>query len=274
MKLDYSDPRTTGRKAVKDSVPADIWTANSAFVDRLQAKLAKHPIVGHPVKEFFETETLDKEKTKQLHLEFGYAFAQIFTDAVLTAMAKATDLENRHGPRSKVTARFLWALNLMDEIGYMPGDNNENYKGNPFAAHYFQYVKLYEELGMSVDAIKDFKPSKAAVDSRATMEEYYGDYQMLTTVLAYAESIFDRFAGAWADNASRSAGIDISEGYHTIHVEDEHGDSIDDDHSEDSWTLVRQALDPARHDEIEKKAGEWLDTWYRFADSVIEIATK
>ncbi|MCB0421929.1 MAG: iron-containing redox enzyme family protein [Bdellovibrionales bacterium] len=272
MKLETKDPRAVGRQAVKETVDPILWEKNLKFTDKLESALAKHPISQHPLMEFFDNETINKDKSLRIHQEFGYAFAQIFTDAVLQAMTNATQLEKRLGPKGKVTARFLWAINLQDEIGFIPSGNEQSYAGHPLLAHYFQYVQLFKDLGATETAIQEYQPSVAAQRARATFIEYYNDYTLLTSVLALAESIFDKFAGSWADNVERSTDIDTSIGYHTIHVEDDHGESIDDEHSEDSWTLVRQCLTEDRYEEIENKAKEWLDEWYAFADSIMKMA--
>jgi hypothetical protein len=270
--LDLTDPRGNGRKAVKESVDPAVWDKNEKFSKRLEAMLAKHPISTHPLKEFFENETLNEEKQLKIHLEFGVGFAQIFTDAVLEAMAKSRQLEATLGPAAKVSARFLWAINLMDEIGYVPGENGDQYKGHPFGAHYYQYVETFEKLNGDMKDILTFDASAESIASRKTFTDYYDNYPYLVSVLALSESIFDNFAGSWADNVDRSTSVDTSSGYHTIHVQDEHGDSIDDDHSEDGWTLFRQAVTPEMHEDSEVKVNEWIDTWYKFADKILEIA--
>ncbi len=270
--LDYNDPRGNGRKSIEETVSPEVWKKNVAFTEKLKSILAKHPLSTHPLKEFFEKETLNETVSLKLHLEFGVGFAQIFTDAVLEAMAKARQLETTLGPKAKVTARFLWAINLMDEIGYVPGENGDQYRGNPWGAHYFQYVDMLDKMGGNIMDIVGYEGSAETMASRKTFTENYENYPSLATVLALSESIFDKFAGAWADNVGRSTNIDTSTGYHTIHVEDEHGESIDDDHSEDGWTLVRQAITPEMYDEMEEKVKTWLDTWYKFADRIMDIA--
>ena len=109
--------------------------------------------------------------------------------------------------------------------------------------------------------------------ARKTFEENYQDYALLTTVLALSESVFDKYAGSWADNVARSENIDTKKGYHSIHVQHDDGHSVDDDHSEDSWTLVKQALTPERYEEIEAKCEAWLDIWAQFADHVMSSST-
>jgi hypothetical protein len=270
--LDVNDPRGKGRNAVRETVDPKIWEANEKFTHKLQSMLLKHPLYTHPLKEFFENETLDESHSYKIHLEFGIGFAQIFTDAVLEAMAKSRQLEERLGPVAKVSSRFLWAINLMDEIGYVHGTDESEFKGNPFGAHYYQYVDMFASMGGDMKDLFSHKATPETVASRKSFTDQYDNYPYLTTVLALSESVFDKFAGAWADNVDRSTGVDTSKGYHTIHVEDDHGESVDDEHSEDGWTLVRQAITPDMHEDIEAKVTEWLDTWYKFADKMMEIA--
>lgn len=269
--MDYNDPRGKGRKAVEETVPAEVWKKNRQFSEKLKALLVKHPLASHPLIEFLENEESSKKVQKIVHLEFGYAFAQIFTDAVVKAMFNCKDLEPRLGPKGKVSARFLWAINLMDEIGYIPSSDGENYAGNPYAAHYYQYIQVFMSMGEDEKAILSYKPTDEAKDARRTFENQYSDYAKLATVLAMSESIFDKFAGPWANNVGRSTEVDVSQGYHTIHVEDDHGDSIDDDHSEDGWTLFCQAITPDRYDEVEEEVRKWLDCWCQFADKLLDL---
>jgi len=274
MSLEIQDPRGAGRAAIEATVPPALWAQNDRFSQALRAKILRHPLSTHPIREFFDTEKLSKEKTLLLHLEFGYAFAQIFTDAVLQAMAVSKQMESRLGPRAKVAARFLWALNLQDELGYFPSGDKSSYAGHPKAAHYSQFVDLFPDLGSPDNAINHHKPSKCAQDARESFEKYYNDYARLTTVLALSESVFDKFAGSWADNVARSAGLDTSRGYHTIHVQHDDGTSVDDDHSEDSWTLVKQCLTTDDFKEIDALVDESLDCWARFADNMMRLAVE
>ena len=271
--MNMEAPREEGRLAIRATVPEALWEQNDRFAQSLRSNLLRHPISAHPVREFFESGVMSRPKQLNLHLEFGYGFAQIFTDAVLNAMATATQLENRLGPRAKVTARFLWALNLSDELGYVPSGNTASYAGHPNSAHYFQYVEMFPKLGAKENAILHHDATPMARAARKTFEENYQDYALLTTVLALSESVFDKYAGSWADNVARSENIDTKTGYHSIHVQHDDGHSVDDDHSEDSWTLVKQALTPERYEEIEAKCEAWLDIWAQFADHVMSSST-
>jgi len=266
------NPRELGRRAVQNTVDEATWKKNRKFCEYLKAQIAKHPMANHPIIEFFDNEIIPEGNSKNLHLEFGRAFAQVFTDGVINAMALSTQLESRLGPQGKITARFLWAINLMDELGYAPSSDGENYKGNPNNAHYSLYMKTLMDLGSSESEFNTHQLSEEAKKARATYEDQYDNYVNLAVVLAMSEEIFDDFASSWAKNTARSSKVDTSQGYHTIHVEDEEGSSIEDDHSEDGWYLVAQAITPDDYETIESNVNNWLDVWYKYADKMLEIA--
>lgn len=271
--FEMSKPREVCRKAIQLSVPEDLWVKNEAYVAELKEMIAKHRISRHPITGVLNTEKLNPEVTKIIHLEFAHAFAQIFTDSLIHAMALSSDLEPRLGPVGKVTSRFLLQLNLLDELGFSPNQElTGDYWGHPFLAHYIQFVKIIESLGAKAGDILAFKPSAAARSARRTFTDHFNDYTLLTGVLACAETVFILFAGPWAKSVSMSTDIDTSQGYHAIHVDDEHGESIDDDHSEDSWYIFKQAVTPDRFEEVKKRVGIWLDVWNDFADNTMHLA--
>lgn len=270
---EMKNPRNEGRSAVKKSVSPDIWERNLAFSNEIRNMITSHRLWKHPVSGLLNTEKLNPEITRTLHLEFAHAFAQIFTDSLIHAMARSSDLEPVLGPLGKVSARFLLQLNLLDELGFAPATEvTGDYFGNPALAHYLQFAETLRQLGARPEDILNFRPSPAAKAARRTFTDHYSDYALLTCVLACAETVFTQFAGPWAKSVALSTDIDTSRGYHSIHVEDEHGDFIDDEHSEDSWYLFRQAVTPERYEEIRRKVEAWLDIWYDFGDSVIHIA--
>lgn len=266
-------PRETGREAVKNSVPKETWDQNWKFSESLKDMIRSHKIYRHPVIGVLNNETQNKEAQKIIHFEFAHAFAQIFTDSIVHAMARTSELERRLGPQGKVSSRFLLQLNLLDELGYMPAEQvTGDYFGNPGLAHYIQFADTLRSLGAKPGEIFTYKPSASAKEARKTFTDYYEDYPMLTGVLACAETVFSLFAGPWAKSVGRSTDIDVSKGYHKIHVEDESGDFLDDEHSEDSWYLFSQAITPELHAEIRENMESWLDVWYDFADNIVHIA--
>ncbi|WP_413290699.1 hypothetical protein [Bdellovibrio sp. HCB337] len=272
---DLDHPRQVGRAAIEATLTKEEWQRNVAFTQELQKMINKHKLCRHPVIGLLNTEKLNKEISKVIHFEFSYAFAEIFTDSLIQAMITSSSLEKRLGPMGKVSSRFLLQLNLLDELGFKPKSNNaddDDYCGNPFQAHYLQFSETIEQLGGKSADVLNYKASTAAKAARASFTDNYGDHLTLTCVLAVAETVFSLFAGPWAKSVSLSTDIDVSKGYHKIHVEDDHGHFVDDDHSEDSWYIFRQAVQEKDFEDIRDKVSQWLDMWYDFGDQVIHIA--
>lgn len=273
MEHKVDDPRGVGRSAVEKSVDPELWKKNLAFTNEMVELILSHPINNHPILAELDNETLNKEITRLIHLEFSHAFAQIFTDSLIHAMATAADLEPRLGPLGKVSARFLLQLNLLDELGYCANEKGgDEYTGNPYMSHYMQFAETLQQLGATRKEVQEYKPSASATTARRTFTDNFSDHVLLTGVLAVAETIFSKFAGPWAKSVGKSTDIDVSKGYHKIHVEDEHGSFVDDDHAEDSWYIFRQGLTPERYDEIREIIPMWLDSWNDFCDNAVHIA--
>ncbi len=269
---DFKSAREIGRKIVRETIEDEQWNSNWRFVETLKTIVAKHPLSTHPIIEFLDVEDISKENNLKIHMEFGYSFAQIFTDSVCHAMQVTGQLEPRLGVRGKTSARFLLAINCMDEVGYIPGSENDDYKGNPLNAHYQQFDDMLVDLGAKKDSIINHKPCQEAIEARASFENEYGNYRNILTILAIAEAIFDKFATPWADNVQKSTGINTKDGYHSIHVEEEDGHSIEDDHSMDTWMLLCQAITEDDYQSLEECVKNWLDCWHKFCDKTLELA--
>jgi len=266
-------PRKNGREAVRHSVPDHLWEENERFSDLLLTTVHQHRITRHPIIAQLDGGQHDQAAQSFFHLEFGHAFAQIFTDALVQAMFTCAQLEPRLGALGKVAARFLLQLNLLDELGFQPNsDTASDYAGNPYLSHYLQFDATLRQLGISVEEQRAFRPSAAAVACRRTFEDTYSDHLPLSCVLAISETVFTKFCGPWAKSVGKGTQIDVSKGYHNIHVEHD-GKFIDDDHSEDAWYVLRQALVPERYDEVVTRAKASLDTWAVFLDHIATAAS-
>ena len=270
-----NETRNKARAAIQSSVPADQWKKNKAFSDEVKSMIMSHRLIEHPLIKSMNDVKMPAAIAKITHLEFGVAFAQVFTDSIVRAMYECSSLEKRFGHLAKVSARFLLELNLLDELGFQPGDKDAGeYLGDPMKAHYVEFVATVRKIGVTDEERTNYKASAAAIACRKSFEDQYSDYVLLTGVLAVAEQVFTKFAGPWARNTSMASGLDVSSGYHAIHVEDDDGEFLDDYHSEDSWFLFSQAMDPSRNEELKKKIVAWLDTWASFCDHIGMTAQK
>jgi len=264
--------RKNGRQVIQESVPPALWQRNGDFCQRLREMIESHPITRHPIIQAMESASIEAEEQRVLHLEFRYAFSDIFTDALIMAMFRTAELEPRLGAVAKIAGRFLIQLNVLDELGFVPnGSTHADYAGNPFRAHLLEFDATLHQLGVSQQEIDAYRPSAAAVASRRSFEEAYDDLTRLAATLCAAESVFVHFTVAWSRNVHQRTTVDTEHGYHSIHIDHE-GAFLDDDHSEDMWFVLRQALVPERYAEIQTQLLRSLDAWNGFLDNFVANA--
>ncbi|WP_445496251.1 hypothetical protein [Photorhabdus sp. SF281] len=264
--------RQLGRDAIIATVENNQYQRNHQLAKRLINRVESHPLMRNPILLKMNSGEFDISQMRIFHLEFYHAFAQVFTDAVIEALSSAKQLEGRLGARAKMAARFLLQINLLDELGFHPGTGTDSgYNGQPALAHYVQFFNIIEQLGMSENEVKAWFPMSSSVACRATFENAYGDYPQLVTLLAVAETVFHDFATPWAKSVGVATDIDVSTGYHSIHVETEIGESIEDGHSEDAWILFCQAITEERFNEIEQKVDLWLKVWNDFCNDLLTV---
>ncbi|CAI1850307.1 Uncharacterised protein [Serratia plymuthica] len=262
--------RQLGRDAIAATVEKNNYQRNHKFAKRLIDRVESHPLMRNPILSKMNSGEFDLNQMKVFHLEFYHAFAQVFTDAVIEALSSAKQLEGRLGARAKMAARFLLQINLLDELGFHPGTGSDgSYNGQPALAHYVQFFNTIEQLGMSEDEVKAWLPMSSSVACRATFENAYGDYPQLVALLAVAETVFHDFATPWAKSVDVATDIDVSRGYHSIHVETETGESIEDGHSEDAWILFCQAITEDRFEEMVQRVDLWLKVWNDFCNDLL-----
>ncbi|HET8932585.1 MAG TPA: hypothetical protein VFN67_04055 [Polyangiales bacterium] len=263
-----TNPRKHCREIMESLVPAPIWAKNIAFSKELKAMIEGHRLAKHDLLTKFEHAEFGIAAMQAVHLEFRYAFAQNFTDALIQAMVTAEQLEPRQGALGKVTARFLIQLNVLDELGFLPNSEaGSDYAGDPHNAHYVQFDNVLSDIGLTREQVQAYTPSAAAIKARRAVDGVRADHALLSVTLAVAETIFTRFAGPWAKSVSVSSEVDTSKGYHAIHVEHD-GQFIDDNHSEDMWFVFRQVAEPDRYAEIRAHVASTLDAWAAFCDAL------
>jgi hypothetical protein len=262
-----ADPRTTARQIVKESVAPDLWRKNEAFTRKLVDLMRAHRLSSHPVIDAFNRKHFTCETMAMVHSEVRVAFAEHFTDGLIRLMQTTGELERRLGPKAKMAARFLIELNVLEELGFKPGPGGTGrFYGHPGFSHYWQLTDTLAALDQPESKWASYVPAPESLAVRERLLGSFHDHLRLATILAGIETVFVPYYGPWAVNTIAVAKTDISGGYHSIHVEDSAGVAVDDDHSEDSWYVVRQALTPERYGETEAFLVEVLDEWARFVD--------
>ena len=267
--LDFNNPRQQAKKAIRASISSDLWLANSDFVAQLSQKVKNHQVATHPAIELLNRGTFNQEQMVTIHLDYRHAIVQIFTDALLMAQYQTCQLEPRLTPGSKMYARFLITLNDLDEFGFRPGlDKYGYYLGNPSQAHYPLFEEVLDHLKVSQHQRRSYVPTKVARQTRQFLENAYGDLCSVVSLLAVAEEEVVLFSAPLREN-TRAVGIDVSSGYYFCHGsnDDLQADARDDDHANDLWYILIQALTPQRYGEIEKLAQEYCDVWVKFWDA-------
>ncbi|WP_144054306.1 hypothetical protein [Pleurocapsa sp. PCC 7319] len=262
--------REISRQAIRNSIAVSDWERNWQFSQNLIKKINAHHTLKHPTIKAFSDGEVTFEQMSQFHLEFSYAVVQIFIDAIIQAMSTASQLETRLGLEAKSAARFLLQFNLLEELGFTPGiDTDGSFCGNYRFSHCIQYDETLSQLGVTPTALASYIPTTSSIACRAAFESCYGDHVMMCAILAVGETLFHNLATPWAIGVSKVTDIDITKGFHSIHVEDEIGQSIEDVHSEEGWMLFAQAVTPERYEEIQYKVDIWLTIWSSFLKDAI-----
>jgi hypothetical protein len=261
------DAREQCRNIIRQIVPPDLWAANEQFCGELLAQIKSHPLMSDPLIAALGSAKLDEEQLKRGHLEFRYAFAQTFTDALLRAMVLSNRLEPRFGAMGKVAARFLLQFNVLDELGFAPAANGTvSYGGTPANSHYVKFFETMNELGIDESQVTGYVPSEAARACSKMVESASDDLEATLAILAVEETIFDNFATPWAANMRQRTDVDTVHGYHSLHVEHD-GESIDDQHAEDLWFVLRMVLSSEKYGHVRATTADCLETVHRFVRS-------
>jgi hypothetical protein len=260
------DARALARAAVRNSLPAQRWQANEAFTRTLCRELEQHRFARHPLIGEMGHGPVPFDWLRNFYLDTVQAVSGPFMEYVLQAVVNCSQVQDQVGLRGVAAARFLMSINAMDELGFEPGSADGGFLGDPARAHAVQLFDTMEQMGITQEDVRDHGASPPARAMAAMLERNRHDHLRLAVVLAAYESTLAPWSGAWAEATRNATSVDVDRGYHAIHVEDEHGDAVDDEHSEDSWHIVRQALGPGREAEVRALALELMDVCATYVD--------
>ncbi|MCP5927674.1 hypothetical protein NL327_27860, partial [Klebsiella pneumoniae] len=103
--------------------------------------------------------------------EYRHAIVQIFTDALLKAQFLTKQLEPKLHSGAKMYPRVLLSLNILDEFGFRPGLDKDNYyMGNPEYAHYPLYEDILNDFGITEQDRLTYHPTEIADQVRVFLE--------------------------------------------------------------------------------------------------------
>lgn len=274
LMADLDLPRKKAIAAMRASIPHELWERNAAFVESLRSLIAAHPVTRHPAIGLLNEGQLDAAAMRTIHLEYRHAIVQIFTDALLAAQLQSRQLEPRLHPGAKLAPRFLITLNDLDEFGFRPGLDSEGYyRGNPAYAHYPLFEQVLDDYGISAKDRATYAPSRISHSVREYLEQSYGNYLDVTILLAAAEEEVILFSPPLRE-ATRALGIDVNDGYYYVHgvSEDETAEAADDDHENDLWLILTQALTPDQYQRVQLLCLRYCDLWEQFWTAQMEHA--
>jgi hypothetical protein len=274
MKLNRS--RQVAREAIKASVPESLWLENESFLIQLREHLKAHSLTRHPVIEALNQSSFDREAIKYIHLDYRHAIVQSFTDALLMAQFQSRQLEPRLKPGCKMYARFLLTLNVLDEFGFCPGvDSQDYYQGDPQSAHYLLFEQVLDELGITLEERLTHTPSLIADSVRRYLEDSYTDFNAVISLLAVAEAEVILFSPPLGEN-TRTVGVNVDSGYYYFHGTsfDSTVEANDDNHEDDFWYILAESITPDEYKRISSLCERYCDLWVEFWNVQIELLTK
>ncbi|HKJ87933.1 MAG TPA: hypothetical protein VKA48_05445 [Gammaproteobacteria bacterium] len=271
--MELDNPRQQAKDAIRASVPPTLWEQNRVFAEELKETINNHRLIGHPAGRALADGQFTKEDLARIHLEYRHAGVKIFTDALLIAQLLTRQVETRLGPGSKMPARFLLTLNVLDEFGFRPGtDEGGYYRGSPDLAHYPLFEKLLDELGVGSEEREAHTPSPVADALHHNLEAAYQDLATLTLLLAIAEKQVVLFSPPMRA-ATQAVGIEVEGGYYDFHgtSDEEDWNAYDDDHEDDLWYILMQSLTPGQYQQVRAKAHHYLGLWAQFWDEQMKL---
>ena len=270
---DFNNPREKALQGMKNSIPAKQWDENLQFLKQLRKTIAELPVCNHPAIELLNGGYLDKQRLTLIHLEYRHAIVQIFTDALLKAQFLTKQLEPKLHSGAKMYPRVLLSLNILDEFGFRPGLDKDNYYlGNPEYAHYPLFEDILNDFGITEQDRLTYHPTEIADQVRVFLENAYDDYKAVSALLAVAEEEVILYSPPLR-RATKAVGLDVEGGgYYHVHgiSEDESAEAADDDHEEDLWYVLMQACTEEDFNYIEKLCLEYCDLWEKFWDTQLE----
>ncbi len=269
---DFDNPRQKALLGMKNSIPTEQWEENLKFLKQLRARIAELPVCKHPAIEVLNNGLHDKFTLTRIHLEYRHAIVQIFTDALLMAQFQTKQLEPKLHSGAKMFPRVLLSLNVLDEFGFRPGTDPDNYYlGNPEYAHYPLYEDLLNDYGLSEKDRREYQPSKIADQVRNFLESSYDSYIKVVALLAVAEEEVILFSPPLRE-ATKAIGVDVEGGgYYHVHgvSTDETSEAADDDHEDDLWFALAQAITKEDYESLTTLCMDYCALWNEFWDAQI-----
>ncbi|WP_437497567.1 iron-containing redox enzyme family protein [Sorangium sp. So ce1099] len=263
--LDTNEPRTLARRLLATMAPDEVRDANQAFVDALLDEIRSHPFTRNPALAALRAGAFDRGAVRDIHLDF-LGIVRVFTDVILMAQFHTRKLEGRLGVLGKMVPRFLLALNVLDELGFAPGDaGGSGYRGTPRSSHAALFDAVLCELGADERFQASFQPSHEATALRAFFESTFDDLLGSLAAIAVTEEEALRYSAPMRA-AARAAGVPVDAGYYIAHGSSDDGSlrAADDQHQSDVLHILVHCMEPADRARLREASLMCCDAWDRF----------
>ncbi len=262
-----SNPRLQAYKALEQSMLAsniDI-TERKLLTDRLLQEIKEHRLFSHPVFTLLSEGKFSRSELREVHLDYRLLVKQ-FTDTILMTQFKTRELDSILNDNGFMSARFLITLNILDEVGFYPGDNE--YLGNPKFSHFILFDEVLTELGATLSEIKSFKHSKDAINLHSYVESSFDDLGALIVYLIVTEEGAMHYSPAMR-KAAQLEGLDVSQGYYNVHGDttDSITEGEDDLHQDDVVNILQLLINEGNYENFVKLTNEVCTYWANFWDA-------
>ena len=266
----YADPRLAARELLKTLAPHELRSKNADFLNRLMAAIRTHAFMHNRALAPMRAGTLSRAALLELHRDFKHAGVEVFTDVILMAQFQTRVLTPRFGLPGKMTARFLLALNVFDEFGFIPPTRTASgYQGHPLLSHTTLFDAVIAQLDSDTTdtaaGSTKFCPSPAATALRASFEATYDDLLATLAAILVAEEVAMHYSPAMRA-AVHPLGLDVERGYYMVHGRSTDNDksACDDFHQQDVWHILALALEADDYLRFEQLCMGFCQAWEAF----------
>ncbi len=260
------DARHEALNFVKNSLEKGSWEKHQACIHNIKTHIENHSLFKHPILAKLKNKELNLIQLKEIHSHYFIAIVKIFTDALSILIYNCHVLERNKNIQdekrilAKVHARYLLSLNLIDELGF----NTHNLAlSSPNKSHLAYFINLLEQLRIA--PIDEEQADIEAKNIQNFIKHYLFDYQELLLILAITEQQVIAYSEALSVNIA-NYGSELTEGYYACHGLVGNGENLanDDNHQDDIWTLLTQALDVENFNHLYLLAEDYANHWLRF----------
>jgi len=240
------------------------YKENKILMDKFLLEMRKHRLFSHPVFESLKQGEFDKQSLQELHLDYRLIVKQ-FTDIILMTQFKTRELAIINDDIFMAT-RFLITLNIFDELGFWPGDNQ--YLGNPSLSHFRLFDKVISDLDIEKSIKEKFINSIEAKHLYEYLETNITDLNVLLVYLIITEEGAMYYSPAMRESASQF-GVDVTKGYYNVHgdTEDEMTEGEDDLHQEDIVRIMQLVVNEENYSNFLTLSQTICDLWADFWDA-------